>query len=152
MRLTALLSALLLSAPLAAEEYEIGALRIMDPVIYTPFAGARAVAGYMEIANTGSETDELVGVQVEGLRAMIHESREVDGVMTMEHRDAVALGAGQSVSFAPGGLHIMIMGVAPGSLSEGTQIEATLIFEEAGQVPIVFTVQNRPEDGADTGQ
>ncbi|QMU58878.1 MAG: copper chaperone PCu(A)C [Boseongicola sp.] len=127
-------------------------MKVSDPVIHKAFDKARAAGGYMMIENAGNADDKLVGVRIEGRMAMIHESREKDGIMEMAHVDEIAVPAGGMVMFKPGGYHVMIMGLTPGELPEGEMVDAVLVFENAGDVPITFMV-TKPEmgHGAHTG-
>ncbi len=77
--------------------------------------------------------------------AMIHESREEDGVMRMIHVDAVELPAGETVTFRPGGLHVMIMGLKPDDLPLGGTLDAVLTFDRVGEVAVTFEVVDRSE-------
>ena len=128
-------------------EYQAGDLMIDHPVIYKSFARARAAGGYMTITNTGDADDLLIGISTEGPMAMLHESREEEGVMRMIHLDAVEVPAGATVSFAPGGLHVMFMGLAPEDLPVGDRLDATLLFDRAGEVAVTFHVEELPKDG-----
>ena len=130
-----------------AHEYQAGDLTIDHPVIYKSFARDRAAGGYMTITNSGDASDMLIGISVEGPTAMLHESREENGVMRMVHLDAVEVPAGETVAFAPGGLHVMIMGLAPDDLPVGDTLEATLLFDRAGEVAVTFHVETLPKDG-----
>lgn len=103
----------------------------------------------MSIMNMGDTPDLLIGVRVEGPMAMIHESREEDGVMRMVHLDAVEIPAGDTVEFRPGGLHVMVMGLGPDDLPVGDTLDATLIFDRAGEVPIVFSVTDLVQGSAE---
>ncbi len=118
---------------------------ISDPVIYKAYSAARVAGGYMIIDNTSGEADRLTGVQIEGRMAMIHESREVDGVMTMTHVEAIEVDAGGTLSFAPGGYHIMIMGVAPDEFVVGDTVPVTLVFDVAGEIAVNFNVTEFPK-------
>lgn len=118
-------------------------IKIEDPVMVKAFENARAAGGYMVIMNTGTEDDLLVDVKIEGHMAMIHESREDNGVMRMLHVDAVEVPAEGTVAFAPGGFHVMVMGLQPGDLPYGAAVEATLIFDRAGEVPVTFEVSEK---------
>ncbi len=64
-----------------------------------------------------------------------------DGVMTMRPiAKGVAIAPGKSVSFAPGGFHLMLMGLkAP--LKQGDKVPLTLTFAKAGTVNIALDVQ-----------
>jgi len=71
-----------------------------------PVAGA-----YLDIRASSRLT--LVGVASPvAQRAEIHEMKEEDGMMKMRAVKAVELPAGTTVSLAPGGLHLMLFGLA----------------------------------------
>jgi len=119
----------------------VGTLEIAHPAILTPPAGAKSAAGYLGIVNRGSTADRLLGVET-GIakRAMLHTTEHSDdGVARMVHLDAIDIPAGGAVTLAPGGLHIMLMGLT-GPVTEGEMIPATLVFETAGRVEVEFSV------------
>jgi copper(I)-binding protein len=124
-----------------AQGVTVGTLEIEHPAIPAPPAGAKSAAGYLGIVNTGSAADRLLGVET-GIakRAMLHTTEHAeDGVARMVHLDAIDIPAGGTVTLAPGGLHIMLMGLT-GPLAEGDLIPAILIFEAAGRVEVEFSV------------
>jgi copper(I)-binding protein len=58
----------------------------------------------------------------------IHETKEEGGVMKMRAREAIDLPAGKAVALAPGGFHVMLMGVgAP--LKVGATVPLALVVE-----------------------
>ena len=126
-----------------AEQYDIGGLVISDPVAFETAATAMSGAGYLTITNTGDTDDRLIRVDAGFPRVMIHETRTENGVATMVHLDGVDLPAGDTVAFAPGGKHIMFMGLAGDPLETGETFAATLTFEKAGTVEITFNVTAR---------
>ena len=69
-------------------------------------------------------------------------------VARMIHLDALDLPAGRMVRFAPGGMHLMLMGLA-GKLDEGASFPLTLTFERAGAitvgVPVLGVAATGPE-------
>jgi copper(I)-binding protein len=72
-------------------------------------------------------------------RAELHESAMAGMVMKMRPLSAVAIPAGQSVAFAPGGMHIMLLGLkAP--LREGQSFPLTLTFAKAGTQTVTVAV------------
>ena len=80
---------------------------------------------------------------------MIHASEtDADSVARMIHLDALDLPAGRMVRFAPGGMHLMLMGLA-GKLDEGASFPLTLTFERAGAitvgVPVLGVAATGPE-------
>ncbi|WP_055663945.1 copper chaperone PCu(A)C [Jannaschia seosinensis] len=139
--------AALMTAPAAlAQEYDVGDLSIVDPFALATVGNAPVAGGYLEIVNEGEADDRLVAIRVAPEVAgmvQLHEMRLEDGVMRM---DAVAGGipvpAGARVVLERGGLHVMFMRL-PDGLEAGRQIPATLVFENAGEVEVIFAVETR---------
>jgi len=138
------LCALMLAlAPVAVQAHEAhaGALTIIHPSIPAVMQGAQAAAGYFTIVNAGDSADRLTAVDVDfASMAMMHTSEtDATGVTRMIDVDSVEVPAGATVKFAPGGLHVMFMGLtAP--IAEGVLLPGTLVFEHAGKVPVEFMV------------
>jgi copper(I)-binding protein len=99
-------------------------------------AGARTGALYLTIRNEGTAPDALLAVSTDAAAsAMIHETAVENGVATMRHVEKLEIAPGQEASFAPGGMHVMLMGLkAP--LRRGDLIRATLSFQNAGDVRV----------------
>ncbi len=66
-------------------------------------------AAYVTIMNHGQQALTVTGARVEGAgRVEMHTSREVDGLVTMEQVEALALAPGETLSLEPGGVHLML--------------------------------------------
>lgn len=63
------------------------------------------------------------------------------GEMTMQEVDTIEIPAGETVSLKPGGLHIMLPGLAA-PLEAGSTFELTLSFEKAGEVTVEVPVRD----------
>jgi hypothetical protein len=61
------------------------------------------------------------------------------GIMRMAPAASVAIPPGGSVNFAPGGYHLMFVGIAR-NLKPGDQIPATLRFSDGGRAAVSFQV------------
>ena len=142
-----LASALILSTGIAtAHDYTVGNLEIMHPMAFETPKMAKAGAGFLTITNTGDTDDVLLEVRADFPKVEVHTTEESDGVARMMHVDNLPIPAGETVEIAPGGYHVMFMGLeAP--FEDGQKIPATLIFENAGEVEVTFNVEVRPEDG-----
>jgi periplasmic copper chaperone A len=134
---------LALSAPTSAHDHRHG-----DLVIDHPWARATAPqqangGAYLTITNEGTTPDRLLEAQspVAG-RVELH-THDVDsaGVMRMRQVDAIDVPAGEATALRPGGLHVMLIGLAD-RLVQGEQFPLTLVFETAG--PIEVEVQVEP--------
>jgi len=109
---------------------------------WAPHTGKRthSAAIYFKIINEGSEPDVLIAVDTPAANsATLHESKEVDGIMRMDHVPALTIPAGSSVSLQPGSYHIMLMMLAA-PLKRGEIFPLTLSFEHAGNVTITVEI------------
>ncbi len=103
----------------------------------TPGA-AREGALYLTLR--AATADRLVAVSTPAAgMAMLHESREVGGVVQMRDLDGLSLPAGQPVAMRPGGVHVMLMQLAH-PLAQGQHFPVTLRFEHAPALTADVTV------------
>lgn len=95
---------------------------------------------YVEITNTGSRDDALIGLATPAaMMPMLHRTVVENGVSSMPHVMRIDLPAGQTVRLTPGDYHAMLMGlVAP--LKEGDRFPVTFQFEQAGAATISANV------------
>jgi copper(I)-binding protein len=138
----AALLATLIVAPVRAEEVKAGDLVISQAWTRATPNGATVAGGYLTIENKGTTPDRLVNgsADIAG-KFEIHEMAMNNGVMTMRPRDTgLAIEPGKTVKLAPGGYHLMIMGLK-GPLKQGDKVPVTLEFEKAGKVLMQLDVQ-----------
>lgn len=126
-----------------AHEYRAGAIRVDHPMAFETPPTAMSGGGYMTITNEGETEDRLVGIRGDFPRLELHTTMETDGIVRISHVDAIAIPAGETVTLAPGGLHVMFMGLNGDPFEPGERIPATLLFEHAGELDVVFTVEER---------
>lgn len=137
-----IIAALLLPTMLLAHDYTVGGLQIIHPAAGATAPTAQTGAGYFQIVNNGDAADSLIEVIADFPRVMIH-TTEMDGdIARMVHVDSVEIPAGETVTFAPGGLHVMFMGLNGDPFVVGEKFDAVLVFENAGNVPVVFYVED----------
>ncbi len=147
--LAALLAAALPAIACAAEPS--GIVRVADDGVTVHEAWARASAGaamagaaYVTLMG-GSAADSLVGASTPvAATAEVHETKSVNGVMQMRPVAALPVPAGQMVTMAPGGYHVMLMGLKQ-PLAAGQSFPLTLTFQHAA--PVTVQVQVRPIGG-----
>ncbi|GAK33685.1 hypothetical protein JCM17846_12820 [Iodidimonas nitroreducens] len=102
--------------------------------------GAPNAALYLTIANEGDIDDRLLSVATDlAAHAGIHSTSEEDGMMRMRSVEALRIPARETISLAPGALHIMLMGLEK-PLVKGDEISINLIFEESGEQMIRIPV------------
>lgn len=118
----------------------LGPLRIEAPWTRAALEG-RQGAGFMTIRNTGAAADRLVSASspVAG-RVELHTHIRDGDVMRMRPVQDIPVPAGGSATLAPGGLHLMFMGLNR-ALVAGETIPVTLRFAEAGEVTVQLRVQ-----------
>ncbi len=133
--------ALVGAGPASAQETKAGALTVTSPFARATPPGAQVAGGYMTIMNAGSSADRLVGVSADiAARGEIHEMKLDGGTMVMRPlANGIEVPAGGKVELKPGGLHVMFMGLTR-QLKAGETVRATLQFEKAGKVEVVFPV------------
>lgn len=135
------------AAPGVAHEYKKGALLIDHPVIRVASPAAKTGAGYMTITNSGKQPDRLLSVTTTAAtRADLHGTIAKGNVMMMrEQAGGVPVPAAGKQVFAPGGLHVMFIGLkAP--MPEKSRIKARLLFEKAGAVDVEFIAEAAASD------
>ena len=95
---------------------------------------------YLMIANAGDDDDELVNAATDRAHdAQVHETvieNEVGRMVPLA--GPLVIPAGESVSLAPGGLHIMLLGLTD-DIRLGDTFDLTLEFAAAGEVTIPVT-------------
>lgn len=125
-----------------AHEFEIGAIEIEHPWARATPPGARVGGGYLVLENGGDAADRLVGATATvAERVEIHEMSVKDGVMVMRPvSGGLEVPAGGAVKLAPGGYHLMLMGLKQ-PLVAGDRFPGTLTFEHAGTVAVEFVVE-----------
>jgi copper(I)-binding protein len=132
-----------------------GKLSIQDAWARPADAGGTS-AVYFTLVNASDVPDLLTAARTDAaFAAELHETKPSvvddasgDGgmdmgegeVMQMVPRDSIAVPAGEQVEFAPGGLHVMLIDLQQ-DLTPGEIIDVTLVFEEAGEVPVQVEVR-----------
>lgn len=128
----------------ASDMVKVGTLMISGAYSFETPPAAKAAGGYLTIENTGSDDDVLVAAQAGQGMVMLHKSEtDANGVARMVHQEnGIPVPAGETVMLAPGGLHIMFMGLSA-PFEAGASIDVTLTFETAGDVVVAMPVVER---------
>lgn len=136
----AALAGALIAAALPALAQE-GAITVTDAYARSSGAAAKTAAAYMTLTNEGSGPDTLVAVEGDiADRIEIHGTEVTDGVARMRQIEGgVEIAPGGSVTLETGGTHVMFMGLT-GPLEDGAEVDLTLVFENAGEVPVSVPV------------
>ena len=152
MRRLFLMIALAASPQIATgQEYAVGDIVVSRVVAKETPAAAMTGAGYLTMTNTGAESDWLIAVEADFPRVETHDTIVENDVARMMHQDEIEIAAGETVTFAPGGLHVMFMGLDGDPFEVGETIPATLIFRNSGSLDIVFDVKTMEDITAGVG-
>lgn len=109
---------------------------------YIRATNPKSGAAYMAIRNEGPQSCRLMAATTPAAaRAELHSTREENGVMKMIAIGPVDIGPGQTLTLAPGGDHLMLMGLtAP--LKDGDQAALTLDLGDCGLLQVQAPVDN----------
>lgn len=90
----------------SALEFENAWVRAMPP--FQPNS-----AGYFTLTNRGDVAVAIVGASSNVADSVeLHTTRKVDGLVRMEKLQGLAVAPGERVELAPGGKHLMLLGLA----------------------------------------
>jgi copper(I)-binding protein len=124
-----------------AADYKAGALEISQPWARATPKGADSGAAYLTVTNTGKTPRRLSCVSSDAAaKCQIHQMSMHDGVMQMRPvEDGVQIKPGETVTFKPGGYHIMLSELKR-ALQQGNPVEATLKASDGSTVTVQFPV------------
>ncbi|BAI74110.1 hypothetical protein AZL_a05790 (plasmid) [Azospirillum sp. B510] len=125
-----------------AHGYKAGPIEIGHPWARATAASAPNGGAYLSLKNTGTAEDRLVGASTPAAeKAELHTHLNENGVMKMrEVAGGIPVAPGEEVKLAPGGLHIMLLGLKQ-PLEKGSRVPMTLRFEKAGTVDVEIAVE-----------
>ena len=103
-------------------------------------------AVYFLLQNYSAGSDELIAISSEIAEAAeIHETKMEGDVMKMEQVLSVPVKGKESIEFAPGGLHVMLIGLRQ-ELKVGDQFQITLQFAGQDNLALSVSVQESGEN------
>ena len=127
--------------PLTAA-YAAGRLEASASWIRTGPPGAMMLAGYVNLRNSGDVALTVVGADCAGFRSVsMHQSVEENGVERMRPLAKFAIAPGESVTFAPGGKHLMLMQPVR-QLKSGDTVRIHIATESGEGASADFTVRD----------
>ncbi|WP_375450162.1 copper chaperone PCu(A)C [uncultured Devosia sp.] len=125
----------------------IGTLELRGGFTRATLPNAPVGGGFVTITNNGATPDRLVSVSTPAAEVgQLHDMTMDGDVMKMRAMtEGVVIPPGQTVTLAPGGLHMMFMGLK-GAFVEGQSVAVTLTFERAGTVTLDLPVLGAAAD------
>jgi hypothetical protein len=86
-------------------------------------------AAYFTLTNNSNAVMRLAAVDIAGAgMAMFHETKEMGGHATMGDLKSPEVQAGASLTFSPGGRHVMVDAL-PANLAPGSKVIMTITFD-----------------------
>jgi hypothetical protein len=118
-----------------------GGITVSDAWARTSPMMERAGAAYMVLQNSGATEDKLLSVESDVAKTIeLHETKEMNGMMSMSPVPNIPVPAGGKTELKPGGLHVMLIDLTR-ELKAGDKVQLTLNFEKAGKVPVTVEVK-----------
>jgi copper(I)-binding protein len=152
LRLSALLALLLPVAACSTPDEELPAadsptgtapgeaVLVSDARVRPTRAGSANTAAYMTLRNANTTEVRLVGVRAADVEAVeLHETVTDGSIARMRPVDGVVIPAESQIEFAPGGYHVMLIGVE-GDLMPGQTVPLTLVFADGPPQTLEATV------------
>ena len=103
--------------------------------------GALTGAAYMMLINNGAFADRLLSATTPVAdQIQFHKQTEDTGVSRMREVHNVELSPGGKITFKPGDMHMMIVGIKQ-PLKEGQSFPLTLQFEKAGNIDVTVPIE-----------
>ena len=138
----AVLALVALVAPAATHEEKTGDVTIVHPWSRPAPQGQNGVI-YLDIRNDGVAEDRLIAVSTPlATKVELHKSTMEDGIHRMEKVESIVVPAGGAVELAPGGYHVMLVGLKFMLMAEET-IPVTFTFERSGDITTGVAVETR---------
>lgn len=134
-------------APVEAAPEAPEGLTVTDARLNIPAASGNPAALYFTLTNAGGELLMLRAANIAGAEsATLHGTSEYAGQMTMPELIQIPVAAGETVEFAPGDKHVMVMGL-PDGLEPGGEIEVTLSFLRGDKISFPARLLAPGDDG-----
>ena len=133
--------ALFLSFTAAAENIA-DRVTVSDPYVRAVPPVVKTSAAFMELQYSGPNQEFLVAAETPAAKTVeLHMHENDNGVMRMRRIPHIHLPPNETVSLAPGGLHIMLFDLQ-GPLQVGSEVPITLIFSDDSRKEIAATVRS----------
>lgn len=137
------LAAMLAGGAAQAHDHVQGELTIVHPWSRATAPSQKAGGVFLKIQNAGDQPDRLIAIETDRADvASLHVTiRDGDVLKMRPLKDGVEIPANGEVELAPGGQHVMLIGLRERLVKE-TTFPLTLIFERAGRFEVVAIVES----------
>lgn len=131
------------AGPAFSQDSKKREIEIQAPWIRATTPAAKVGGGYVTIINNGAEEDRLLGATSQiAERVEIHRMEMTDGIMKMRPiPDGLVIPAGQKIELAPGGYHLMLIGLKQ-PVKQNDTVMVALKFEKAGIINTILVASS----------
>jgi copper(I)-binding protein len=141
-----LAAALLLAGAIHAHQFSAGNLVIKHPWARPTATGVPTGVAYLSITNLGAQQDILISAHSpRASRVDFHRTSYEAGMARMRPAGTLVIEPGNTLTAAPGGLHLMLVDLKE-PLLQGTSVPLVLTFKTAGDVTVQLKIEQH--DGA----
>ena len=131
----------LTAALLAALPAFAGSLSVRNAWSRSTPPGVTVGVAYFTLENDTGKSDRLLKITTPvASKVQVHRTEVLDGMARMREVAVLHVDAGQTLEFAPNGMHLMLMGLKR-PLAEGQTFEIELLFEVAGPRKVKVAVR-----------
>lgn len=133
---------LLLSTALFVSVSAADTLVVEDPYVREVPPGSPTTAAFMTLHNKSDEAIRLIEAENKVTEhTELHNHVVIDGVMEMRQVEAIEIPANGETQLAPGGLHLMLIGLNS-ALSAGDTLTLNLVFDNGEQIELEAPVRS----------
>jgi copper(I)-binding protein len=130
-----------LGASLAGLPAFAGELAVTNAWSRSTPPGVTVGVAYFTLKNDTGKSDRLLRITTPvASKVQVHRTEVLDGMARMREVAVLHVDVGQTVEFAPNGMHLMLMGLKQ-PLAEGRSFEIELLFEVAGPRKVKVAVR-----------
>ena len=114
-----------------------------DAWVRMPAMGQTVAGGYVTFVNSADVDVQLTSVSSPLADAELHETvSDDDGVMRMQHRpEGFVVPANGEFAMAPGGAHVMLLGIDPLDMATLDEVELEFEFGDAGSLTVMAEIR-----------
>jgi periplasmic copper chaperone A len=114
-----------------------------DAWVRMPAMGQTVAGGYVTFVNSADVDVQLTSVSSPLADAELHETvSDDDGVMRMQHRpEGFVVPANGEFAMAPGGAHVMLLGIDPLDMATLDEVELVFDFGDAGSLTVMAEIR-----------
>jgi copper(I)-binding protein len=136
-----LTATLLVLTPFATHAADSLSVSIADPYVRATPPGQPNSAAFMTLTNASPLPRALVSATSPAAKTVeLHTHVKEDGIMRMRQVERIEIPAGQTVTLAPGGLHVMLIGLEK-ELKPGVSVDLSLSFDDGSEAKIQAPVR-----------